>query len=292
MDQITKRANNYPSSTAVTPDELAAMHQLGERIAYYPCQTGRVVGKLILCTFLIISGLFCLLLTIAVLFQPSSDTGDTSSGGTPVGLVIFGFLFAGFLLAVGIKEVIPAFQDLGASVYLYKGGFIRKKGGKNIPLRWDQVKELQQSVTRRYRRNRYTGNTKYVGTTYVYSVRAIDGRKFVFRNALKDVENLGEHLSREITRTLLPQAIMAYHAGQTVTFGSFTVGPQGVSNGYESLSWDGIDNMGASGGNIYVRAGGRSRDWAKFKSVPNAPVLIALVNYVVDSRKRNNMCTS
>jgi len=116
----------------------------------------------------------------------------------------------------------------------------------------------------------------------------MDGKKFVFRNAIKGIENLGEHLSQEITRTLLPQVIMAYHAGQTVTFGSFTAGPQGVSNGYESLSWNEIDNIGASGGNIYIRAGGRPRDWAKFKSVPNAPVLIALVNYVVDSRKRNN----
>ncbi len=159
-------------------------------------------------------------------------------------------------------------------------------------LRWDQVKELQQSVTRRYRRNRYTGSTKYVGTTCIYTVRTIDGKKFVFRNGIKDVENLGDHLSQEITRALLPKAIMAYQAGQNVTFGSFTVGPQGVSNGYETLSWDMIESMSANAGNIYIRTAGKSRDWAKVKSVPNVPVLLALVNYIVESRKANKMRTS
>jgi hypothetical protein len=291
MEQTAKPATSYPSSNRVEQDQLAATHQLGERSGYYPCRTGRVVGKLFLFAFLIVTGLAFLLLTIAVLSQPSSDTGDTGSGGTPAGLVIFGFLIGGFLLVVGIKELITACQDLGTSVYLYQGGFIRKKGRKNTPVRWDQVKELRQEVTEHYRKNRYTGRTKYVGTTYAYTVRTVDGKKFVFRNAIQNIENLGNHLSQAITRTLLPQAIMAYRAGQTVTFGRYTVSQQGVSNGYESLSWDVIESMGASGGHIYIRAAGKSRNWDKYKSVPNAPVLIALVNYILDSRKKNNVRT-
>jgi hypothetical protein len=291
MDQTTRQGNANQPSTFAQQDELAARQQLGERVGYYPSQTGRVVGKLLLGIFVTLAGLFLLLLTIGVLTQPPSDTGD-SSGGTPVGLVIFGFLFAGLLLWVGIKESISACQNLGASIYLYRGGFIRTRWGNSAPVHWNQVKELQQSVTRRYRRNRYTGNTKYVGTTYMYTLRTIDGKKFIFRNGIKDVENLGDQLSQEITRTLLPKAIMAYQAGQNVTFGSFTVSPGGVSNGYETLSWDVIESITANAGNIYIRTGGRSKDWAKVKSVPNVPVLLALVNYIAESRKARNIRTS
>ena len=185
----------YQMSNGAAPDELAAMHHLGERLDAYPYQKGQ--GILVISVLLwaiiaeVIIGLpFGFLVVFApFLFHPTSAQDSMSPVAqleiTGVGVL----LVAGFLGVIWlcVKRILTSCRNFGTTIYLYKGGLIQTKGSKAEVLRWDQVRDVRESV---YRGRRFR-------TTHTYTIRLVDGRKFIVNDLFKNVQLLGYYLMQE-----------------------------------------------------------------------------------------------
>jgi len=125
-------------------------------------------------------------------------------------------------------------------------------------------------------RNRY-------GTSFTYTVQRNDGKIIQQGTPLVNSRDMGIHIMREMTKIHLPQAKMAYEAGQTLTFGKINVNMQGINNGRELVPWNQIGRLTTNNGIINIEKDGRVLKWSSVKAadIPNLSVLIALVNYIV-----------
>jgi hypothetical protein len=83
-----------------------------------------------------------------------------------------------------------------------------------------------------------------------------------------------------VTKTLLPQVVAAYNAGQTITFGPLSVNRQGLTNILgKLLPWSEITGIDTQSGYIAVRQAGKWLKWSNqpVARIPNAFVFLALV---------------
>ena len=130
---------------------------------------------------------------------------------------------------------------------------------------WNQVAEVWQSVTRNYR------NGSYVGTTYMYTLRRMDGYQIKLGNLTKDIAELGPAIAQGVTRELVPRALHAIRTGQTLTFAPFSVNQQGIGNGRKFIPWLQVQAVDVSQGRVTVKKTGTARDWATamVAKVPN-----------------------
>jgi len=119
--------------------------------------------------------------------------------------------------------------------------------------------------------------------TYKYTVRRSDGVSFTFGNLLHEVANLGMTLQQEVARLHTPRAIDAYNSGAPVTFGLFTLGMQGISNGRELLPWNLVKSIQVNRGTVSVHKEGQMLRWAStdVANIPNYPVFVNVANHAL-----------
>lgn len=160
-------------------------------------------------------------------------------------------------------------------VYVFEHGFLYKKGNEAVqPFRWDQIEAVWYQVTRHYT------NGVYTGTTHRYKVRRRDSYEIVLNDRFTKVGQLGETINNQVTKTLLPQVVAAYNAGQTITFGPLSVNRQGLTNILgKLLPWSEITGIDTQSGYIAVRQAGKWLKWSNqpVARIPNAFVFLALV---------------
>lgn len=245
-------------------EQLAAMYQLGTPQSEYRVRLKRSE---------IIYGI--LAFVVGAIFLLAAFAGDDSST-----LIIFLVLALAFV-AMGLAVILTPIFRHSWRVYVCSDGFAFVRGGRVDAFRWDQIEAMWQAITRRY------SYGVYVGATHKYTVRRKDGVQVVFNDRFAQVEDLGNALSRAITDVVFPQVLAAYNAGQTITFGSLSIGLQGVSNGRETLPWNQIKEIGVNRGVISVRREGKWLSWSTIYAsrVPNLFVFLALVNYVLKNRQ-------
>jgi hypothetical protein len=162
-------------------------------------------------------------------------------------------------------------------VYVGSEGFAFSRGSKLDAFRWDQIESMWQRVTRRYM------NGIYIGTQHKYTVRGLDGRQVVLNDRITHVERLGNVISDMVTRVKLPEAITAFKAGSTLTFGPLSVSMQGVSNRKELISWDQIKEFKVNNGIVTVKKEGKWLSWSSVQAanIPNFFIFLALVNAIM-----------
>ncbi|HKF37334.1 MAG TPA: DUF6585 family protein [Ktedonobacteraceae bacterium] len=162
-------------------------------------------------------------------------------------------------------------------VYVGSEGFAFSRGSELDAFRWDQIECMWQRVTRRYM------NGIYTGTDHKYTVRGLDGRQVVLNDRITNVERLGNVISGMVTRVKLPEAIAAFKAGSTVTFGPLSVSMQGVSNSKELITWDQIKEFKVNNGMVIVKKEGKWLSWSSVQvaNIPNFFVFLALVNAIM-----------
>jgi hypothetical protein len=114
-------------------------------------------------------------------------------------------------------------------------------------------------------------------------VQCNDGRKFVFKDTLADVEDLGRTIQEEVTRRALPRVLEAYNTGQTIPFGKLSISHAGITKGQETLPWDHVERVWLSQGELIVEKVGQRLRWSSFRvlEIPNLFVLLAIVNQIV-----------
>src|SRR5689334_5686831 len=134
-------------SRILPPDEMAAMSQLGPRTSSYSFQ--RVQG-------------------ILSLFAFSFMAVSMGIIGLPLSVAAFIAFFArGVWIAV--RGFVTCYRQVGLTVYLYSGGLILVKGSKARPIRWEQVRDVQE----REKRPRIRGISGAI--SYPYTVQLTNG---------------------------------------------------------------------------------------------------------------------
>lgn len=259
-----------PAMALSMPPEIyqsASAYQLGQQPdAVYRVTTGakRIVAGILF----IVIGAFLVLVGFGIMSQ------DTTSSDNTVGGLILAF-FGGCFIVGAIYFFLYGTIYRNWCVYVFEHGFLCKKGNQTPqPFRWDQIEAIWYQVTRHYR------NGIYTGTTHRYKVRRRDGHEVVLNDRFTQVGKLGDTISNQVTRTLLPQVIAAYNAGQTITFGPLSVNRQGLTNILgKLLPWSEITGIDIQRGYVAVRQAGKWLKWSNqpVASIPNVFVFIAMV---------------
>jgi hypothetical protein len=192
-----------------------------------------------------------------------------------IGLLVATGRFSFYLIVLPIAMIIFAVRALihgNGKVYVFTNGLIQAKEQQRDVVRWDQIEAVWQKVVR----------TRY-STSYKYTVRRSDGTSFTFGSPLKDVANLGQTLQQEVSRLHTPRAIAAYDSGAPVTFGLFTLGMQGISNGRELLPWNMVKSLQVNRGTVSVHKEGQMLRWASadVANIPNYPVFVNVANHAL-----------
>lgn len=195
-------------------------------------------------------------------------------------IAIVGVIVAviGFLLAE------MSFRYRQTRVLVFPDGFMQIQANKTNTVRWRDVTEVWQAVTRRY------VNGVYTGTTHVYTLRTADGQKIVFGNSIKKVEQLGTLVQQQVNQLRFPGAVSAYNAGQVVNFGPLAVSQMGLTKGNQTVPWNEIQGVQVQKGYIKVKKQGKWLNFANVRvsAVPNVFVFLALVDRIVGVGTKKN----
>lgn len=163
------------------------------------------------------------------------------SGASRFGYIAFGLtviLAAVWLLARVIRR-----RTLGKRVLVFSEGLAYTQAGKTVTMRWDDIAAVWQNVVAHYFRQPWQIRHHYSGTTHTYTVQLNDGRKYVFNDALSNVEELGSTIQQESLHRILPRLREAVEGGQAIPFGALTISKSGIARGYNVLPWAGVKNV-------------------------------------------------
>ena len=199
--------------------------------------------------------------------------GPKKQGGIPALLLILGVVIMG---AGGLAFVLVLLRR-NKRVLVFPDGLAYTKGAHTEICRWNDVAAVWQQVTRHY------AHGVYMSTTHTYTVQRRDGKKFVFRDELLDVEKLGNTIQAEVTKRLLPRAVETYNSGGVVNFGKLSLSRQGLSNGKETIPWSQVKEVRLGQGFITVKKEGKWLKWSNVTvaSTPNVFVFLSLVDHIV-----------
>lgn len=185
---------------------------------------------------------------------------------------------------------------------VYSWGFRSIDGDNELSGRWEDVATIAQFIMK------FALNGINTRTDYAFVGHLEDGRSFGFRDSLWPAESrnitqaslravhgvttavnagqLGRIFTARVADVLLPKAISQFNAGQSTTFGPFTVGPAGITEGDESVTWDEVESVQTQSGVVSVKKVGTWRAWKKVPqlTVPNDFVFEALVRTVLAQR--------
>ena len=244
---------------------LASTHQLGTLQAQYRAKLAILSGRAV-----------AILTLIGILGGAGLVAYDIilTHGTSP--WILLGVVLLGAGLWLGIN----ALRYYGLRVYVFTEGLVQLKGDKSTVVRWDQVKTMWQKVHRRFI------SSFYLGTAHAYTLQRDDGKKFIFNDALKNVELLGGTLLREVNSRLLLDVITKYDAGEPVTFGKLSVSIHGISIAEEIVLWNQIKAVQVVKGALAINKDGQWLNWSGVKAakIPNFPLFLALVDYVLKRR--------
>jgi uncharacterized protein DUF6585 len=202
-------------------DQLVAIHQLGKVQREYKNGVSTPLA----------TGLSSCLLGV-LCFLPFILLSFTQVGGYFSGMrwtIIIGFAF----LSYGINRITVAINNIGTNMlyhnprcYLCSHGVMSIKGKQVQAIRWDQIRRIQKIFR--------TGISNIPQQSILY--RPEDEEPLVLDSVFTGFGILGKQIEREVTRRLLPEALAAYKAGQTLNFGAVNVTPQGPGRDAEGPS--------------------------------------------------------
>ncbi len=160
-------------------------------------------------------------------------------------------------------------------VYLFEHGLIQAERSGAVDLRWDQIDWVTQAITHVYRYG------IRVQSTYVYTLRRVDGYTTKITHFYRDIAELGNTIAGQVTAVRLPRAIDAIRAGQTVNFGDLSLNASGIAAaGKGALPWTEIQRVTVTNGYVSVAKQGKWLSWSSqpAKDIRNLFVFLELAN--------------
>jgi hypothetical protein len=190
--------------------------------------------------------------------------------------------FAGigcFTLLLGVGTFIGYRGQLKMSAEVYADGFVFTNWrGRSDVFRWDEIVEVYEFVNK----HREAGGR----VTRTYTVCRTGGQRARLNTAIQDVERLGRVIQTETRRRLLPRAIAAYRAGETVAFGpKIGLNRRGLISGHRTLPWSQVSEIRFSrAGDVWIGQEERRAAWqfVLHARVANYSVLRTMVKRVID----------
>lgn len=159
----------------------------------------------------------------------------------------------------------------GASLRIFSEGLELQMPGRHDRFRWEQVDMLTLKVTSR------TVNGIRAATVHEYTLYLTNGRKVPIPTGLRDLEQLGQRLEREVYPRAASRAFERLRRNESVSFGPCKISNQGLEMSGTLKNWKDLEPITLSGGIFTVRKrGGQTWRIVPFSDVPNAPVFLQL----------------
>ena len=189
----------------------------------------------------------------------------------------------GGLMAFGAFNVYKRSRtEKNQRVIVYREGLLFEVGEQREAFAWSEIESVWQEITTTY------VNGVNAGTTHSYKLRLRKGRERKVDNAIKDIQHLGNIIQKEVTEHLLPQAIKAFNAGETVRFGNLEVSRNGLGNGKTVLSWNEIKQVRIESGQLMINKSGKWLPWSstEISKISNVFVLCRLIEEILHPTTR------
>jgi hypothetical protein len=149
--------------------------------------------------------------------------------------------------------------------------------GRSQSFRWEDVSEVYEAIGYHQRTGR--------PNQWIYTVHLKDGRQVKLNMAYEKIRSLGITLLTETHKILLPAALEAYRAGQTVFFGpQIKVNSQGFDSNNRPIAWEQVGRAVINGeGDFILYKRGQRLPWKRLwhARVANFPTFRAFLHEVV-----------
>ncbi|HLN29821.1 MAG TPA: DUF6585 family protein [Gemmataceae bacterium] len=243
-----------------SPEEVGEkVAQLGEPIAEFTVNRGRLIRNLVLAPFLILFGVGL----FALMFF--------------VGLVQFVHLWKLLLLApvslvAGVTLVVRAYRNLGLRVVVFPEGVVRFQREEVQTFFWDEIAYLWE------KRNAFNWAYAWHGAL-VFGVQRADGEEISFDDSLPGLTRLGQILQKQTQAHLLPRALATYDEGKTLQFGELKVSRKEWSHENDTLPWSEVKSIWLTDSGVSIYKKGKWSHWfhATVTEVPNFHVFRVLL---------------
>ena len=257
-------------------DQLVALHRLGKVKKEYKNEVSNTLAAGLGSCML---GVLCSLPIILDLIMHA---------GYFLGMrwtIIIGIGFLGY----GINRITVAINNLVTNThyqnprsYLCSYGVMSIKGKQVQSIRWDQIRTVQKT---------FLTGTPAIPQQYVL-YQPGDEEPVVLERVFVGFKLLGEHIERGVSQRLLPEAIAAYRAGQTLNFGALNVTPQGLSleEPRKDLPWEQLGEVYEAGRYLVIQKKGTLTAWRiEVSNTLNLCVFLRLIRQIKnDNRVREN----
>jgi hypothetical protein len=258
-------------------DQLLALHHLGKVQREYKNEVSNTLAMGLGSCML---GVLCSLPIILDLI--------TGAGYFP-GLrwtIIIGLGFLGYginRITVAINNFVTNTHNQNPRGYICSHGVMFIKGKQVQAIRWDQIRTVQKI---------YLTDTSNIPQQYILYPPG-DEEPVVLERVFIGFKLLGEHIEREVSQHLLPEAIAAYRAGQTLNFGALNVTPQGLSleEVRKDLPWTNLGGIYEARGYLVIQKKGTLAAWKNIEisTMLNLCVLLRLIKQIkIDHHSRGN----
>lgn len=213
---------------------------------------------------------------------------------------------AGGVIVAGGLLLLVRFPRLKAKVH--SEGLIYQTRAKTEVWRWNDVEEFSVLLEKRETRAKHSSLLEFLIEKVLeaivmallpkamkyrvsYELRR-PGHKLELTSSIRDHKRLGEIAGNLISSHRLPSLLASVLAGNTVPFGKFLIGPDGVTDtGHKQhrlLPWDAVGAVAVSKYAVAVYQVGQKAHWASatVSAVPNAVMLTELAECVIRIRSR------
>lgn len=174
--------------------------------------------------------------------------------------------------AVGLWILLSPWFSPEVRLFVYTEGLVYSTRTYEV-IRWSQMERLWKDIHFDRKKRK----------TYSYVMRRNDQTFFIFKPDQVDGEKLGMLLEEEITRHLLPRAIAAFDAGDSILFDHIAVNLRSlrIKQGSKKLSWNEFERIAIGEQTIEIYKKGQVGVWASLKvvDIPNVEILRGLLRY-------------
>lgn len=263
----------------MTPPLPSNIQNLGSPKAEY--RANRLTARILLGSGImsVLVSLFLFTLAISRSRAPRSgvlsDSFRRDSITINISLGIFMLLLAAFFFVYHRYHT-------GLRVAVYADGFVAGDWRKQLICRWDEAREVYESVTHVTQRTSGRPGPQ----RREYTVFRADGQRIKIAG-LEGIIRLGQTLKAESAKHLLPRALESYRAGESVKFGPhLSLSQRGISDGTKTLPWGEVEQVTVSKRNngVTIKQKGRRRAWKHIvgAEVANAWMIEAMVDSIQD----------
>jgi hypothetical protein len=174
---------------------------------------------------------------------------------------------AAFLGVVGAAALLSPVVGRKRRIGVHARGLRLVDGRKEVALHWDEIESVTSHMTRRS------------GVVHHHHRIRGPGGEIAFGTGIEKVADLAATVEREVFPRVSRRAEESLAAGQSVAFGPIVAEPAGLRHDERLLPWSAVESCGFDFGRLVVRSRSGSRPWTEVeaKDVPNAPVLVRIV---------------